>query len=131
MSTYSIAPMLRRCLFAVLCMVLSTALLSSTGYAQEKCADSDCKTIKVFNTTGVKQPIRFLLCCNGEPVVTECSTVPAGTSEVEFPAGCTVLKVGFCPTDMRRPCMRFLPDQCVLRIFNCLGVDNESDDSDF
>jgi len=74
--------------------------------------------------------VRFLVCCNGELQKTECYTVPVGTSAIEFPAGCTVVKAGFCEPLSRRFCIRFSEEECVMRIFNCLGVDGESDDSD-
>ena len=43
--------MLRRCLFAVLCTVLSTVALHSTSYAKE-CEGGNCNSVKVYNFTG-------------------------------------------------------------------------------
>ncbi len=110
--------LVHNCLFAVLCIMISTIAIHTTSYAKE-CDEGNCKGIKIANYTDYKYEIRFLLCCNYELKKTDCYTIPVGESAIEFPDGCTLLKWGFCETLSPKICYKWDDADCVLKIFYC------------
>jgi hypothetical protein len=110
--------LVQRFLFAVLCTVLSTVALHSTSYAKE-CEGGNCKSVKVYNFTGVEYSLHFLLCCDGEYRETRCYTIPPEGRSIDFPDGCTVVKFAFCSSAHREPCLKWDETECYIKIVYC------------
>lgn len=109
---------IQRFVFAVLCMALTSVAAHSSAFAKE-CEGGNCNAIKIGNDTDYTMSIQFVLCCDGEVKETRCMDVPPGTSKIEFPEGCTIIKWGFCNRLTPRICYKWYEDECVLKIYYC------------
>lgn len=87
-------------LLAVLVLVSTMVLVTSSTASAQPCSPGSCTNVTIFNCSNPPMPydVEFLLCCNGNMVISPIVNVPpTPCGSVSFfytpPPGCTILNV--------------------------------------